>query len=257
MSTATVSTTAPSFSPVAASAAHAGRALVTGATSGIGRAAALRLARDGFEVIVHGRDEARGAETVRAIEAEGGRASFVAASLEDLGDVRRLAEQAGDVDVLVNNGGFSWFGASAALDAATFDRMFASNVRATYFLTAAIAPKMAARGRGSIVNVGSMAGSIGMAGGAAYSATKAAVEAMTRAWAAEYSPAGVRVNAVAPGPVYTASPEEMIRAIGDTTILRRAAQPEEIAETIAFLASDRAGYITGATFAVDGGRTAI
>jgi NAD(P)-dependent dehydrogenase (short-subunit alcohol dehydrogenase family) len=102
-----------------------------------------------------------------------------------------------------------------------------------------------------------MAGSVGLAGGAAYSATKAALEAMTRAWAAEYGPSGVRVNAVAPGPVYTASSETVIRALGETTILKRAAQPDEIADTIAFLASDRSRYITGATIAVDGGRTAI
>jgi NAD(P)-dependent dehydrogenase (short-subunit alcohol dehydrogenase family) len=113
------------------------------------------------------------------------------------------------------------------------------------------------RGRGSIVNLGSMAGSVGLAGGAAYSGTKAALEAMTRAWAAEYGPSGVRVNAVAPGPVYTASPEAAIRALGETTILKRAAQPEEVAGLIGFLASDRAAYITGATLAVDGGRTAI
>jgi NAD(P)-dependent dehydrogenase (short-subunit alcohol dehydrogenase family) len=256
MSTATTAATLASSSSFA-DAGRRRRALVTGATSGIGRAAALRLASDGFEVIVHGRDAARGAATVRAIAAAAGRATFIAASLEDLGDVRRLAEAAGDIDVLVNNGGFAWFGASDTLDVETYDRMFASNVRATYFLTAAVAPKMAARGRGSVINLGSMAGSVGMAGGAAYSATKAALEAMTRAWAAEYSAAGVRVNAIAPGPVYTASPEEVIRAIGDTTIMKRAAQPEEIAETIAFLASERAGYITGATIAVDGGRTAI
>ena len=247
----------PSSAPSIAPAAGTRRALVTGATSGIGRATALLLARDGFEVLVHGRDEARGAETVHAIVAAGGRAEFVAASLDDLGDVRRLAERAGEVDVLVNNGGFAWFGPSETLDVATYDAMFASNVRATYFLTAALAPGMARRGRGSIINLGSMAGSVGLAGGAAYSATKAALEAMTRAWAAEWSLSGVRVNAVAPGPVYTASPENVIRAIGETTIVKRAAQPEEIAETIAFLASDRAGYITGATIAVDGGRTAI
>lgn len=96
----------------------------------------------------------------------------------------------------------------------------------TSFLTAAIAPRMVSRRHGSIINLGSIAGSVGLAGGDAYSATKAALEAMTRAWAAEYSPAGVRVNAVAPGPVYTASPEQVIRAIGETTILKRAAQPE-------------------------------
>lgn len=233
------------------------RALVTGATSGIGRASALLLARDGFDVLVHGRDAARGAETVREIEAGGGQARFIAADLDDPGDLRRLAEEAADVDVLVNNGGFAWFGATADLDVAMYDRLFASNVRSAYFLVAAIAPRMAARGRGSIVNLGSMAGQVGLAGGAAYSATKASLGALTRAWAAEFSPAGVRVNAVAPGPVYTASPAERIRALGETTLLRRAAQPGEIAEVIAFLASDKASYITGATLAVDGGRTAV
>ena len=95
---------------------------------------------------------------------------------------------------------------SAAFDVAAFDTLFAGNVRAPFLLVAAIAPGMAARGRGSIVNVSSMAGGVGLAGGAAYGATKASVEAMTRAWAAEYSPSGVRVNAIAPGPVYTSTP---------------------------------------------------
>ena len=122
------------------------RALVTGATSGIGRAVALQLARDEAEVLVHGRDAARGAETVEEITASGGRARFVAADLSDPAQLDDLAEQAGPVDVLVNNAGFSWFGPTAELDVATFDRLFAANVRAAYFLVAALAPKMAARG---------------------------------------------------------------------------------------------------------------
>jgi NAD(P)-dependent dehydrogenase (short-subunit alcohol dehydrogenase family) len=235
------------------------RALVTGATSGIGRAVALQLARDGAEVLVHGRDAGRGAQTVTEITDAGGRARFVAADLGNAGDVQRLANDVGDVDILINNAGISVFGPTAEFDVSAFDKMFASNVRAPFILVAALAPGMASRGRGSIVSLSSMAGGVGIVGGAAYGATKASLEAMTRAWAAEYSGSGVRVNAIAPGPVYTPTPSgpEFIPALGETTPMRRASQPEEIAEVIAFLASPRASYVTGTTVAADGGRRAV
>ena len=233
-------------------------ALVTGATSGIGRATALALAADGFDVIVHGRDADRGAATVASIEATGGTARFIAADLAKPEEVTRLASEAGAVDVLINNGGISWFGPSADLDTATFDTLFASNVRASYQLVAALAPGMAERGHGSIVSLDSMAGHVGLAGGAAYGATKAALTAMTRAWAAEFSPAGVRVNTVAPGPVYSdGANHDLIANLGSTTLLNRGAQVAEIAQVIAFLASEKASYITGALIPVDGGRTAV
>jgi NAD(P)-dependent dehydrogenase (short-subunit alcohol dehydrogenase family) len=234
-------------------------ALVTGATSGIGKAAAEELGRHGAEIVVHGRDPDRGSAVAGTITAAGGKARFVAADLTDPAQLDHLVDQAGAVDVLVNNAGFSWFGPTAELDVATFDRLFAANVRAAYFLVAALAPKMAARGSGSIISLGSMAGQIGLAGGAAYGATKATLAAMTRSWAAEFSPRGVRVNAIAAGPVLTngAAAPDRIKALGATTLLARPAQPGEIASVIAFLASPKASYVTGAVIAADGGRTAI
>ncbi|MFI9781548.1 SDR family NAD(P)-dependent oxidoreductase [Streptomyces sp. NPDC051956] len=233
-------------------------ALVTGATSGIGRATAKKLARDGFKVLVHGRDADRGAAVVKEIERAGGSAEFLAADLTDIAALKQLAEAAQGVEVLVNNAGFSWFGPTADLEPDTFDALFDANVRSAYYLTAAIAPQMAERGEGTVINLGSMAGQIGLAGGAAYGATKAALTSLTRAWAAEYSPRGVRINTIAPGPAYTGgSSRESLTALGKTTLLSRTAEAEEIADVIAFLVSPAAGYVTGAVIPVDAGRTAV
>jgi len=231
--------------------------LVTGATSGIGHAAAVQLAAQGATVVVHGRNVTRGVAVVAEIENRGGSARFVGADLTEQAEVLRLAREVGDVDILVNNAGVPWFGPSAKLAANTLDQLFAANVQAPYLLVSVLAPKMVVRGDGVIINVASRAGTVGQPDSAAYGATKAALASFTRSWAAEYGPAGIRVNAISPGPVYTrAAKRELFDASGETTLLGRAAEPHEIADVIGFLASPRASYITGTNIAVDGGRTA-
>jgi len=237
-------------------------ALITGSTGGIGAETAKLMAGAGANVIVTGRNPERGAATVRAITEQGGTARFVPADLADLVSLGRLVEASGVVDILVNNAAIFPGGPTVAQDVESFDAVLAANVRAPYFLTAALAPGMIAKGAGSIINVSTMAARIGMAGLSTYSASKAALESLTRTWAAEFSPAGVRVNTVAPGPtrtdmVLTTMGEDGATQIGKSTLLGRLATPREIAEVIFFLATDRAGYITGATIAADAGRTAI
>lgn len=236
------------------------RALVTGATSGIGRATAQRLAAEGATVILSGRDEARGAEVTAAIERAGGQAEFVAADLSRPSDVSALAERAGTVDILVNNAGVFPGGATHDITEAAFDDAFGVNVKAPFFLTAALAPPMAQRGEGAIVNVTTMVAQFGMPGLSVYGASKAATALLTKAWAAEYGPQGVRVNAVSPGPTRTPGTTAMgdgFEQIVSTIPVGRAAEAGEIADAIVFLASPQASYINGAIVPVDGGRLAV
>jgi 3-oxoacyl-[acyl-carrier protein] reductase len=233
-------------------------ALVTGSTSGIGRAIAQRLAAEGARVAVSGRDAARGAEAVAAL---GGDAVFVPADLSTAEGARDLAARAtaalgGRIDVLVNNAGVYPSGPTADLGDEDVEALLAVNIRAPHALVAAIAPAMAARGEGAIVNVGSWISRVGLGGGALYSATKAAIEQLSRSWAAEYGAAGVRVNAVSPG-VTSTEGTAGAGAILDAMVARmpagRLGRPEEVAAAVAFLASDDAAYVHGATFAIDGG----
>lgn len=237
-------------------------ALITGSTSGIGRETAALMAASGATVVVTGRNQERGEQTVKEITGNGGTARFIAADLADLDSLRRLADQAGAVDILVNNAGIFPGAPTVTQDVDSFDATLSANIRAPFFLTAALAPAMLAKGSGAIINVSTMAARIGMPGLAAYSASKAALESLTRTWAAEFSPAGVRVNAVAPGPTLTDAVlanmgQEGADQMGGTTLLGRVAAAREIAEVITFLATDRAGYITGAVIAADAGRTAV
>jgi NAD(P)-dependent dehydrogenase (short-subunit alcohol dehydrogenase family) len=221
---------------------------------------ARRLARHGAQVIVTGRDKQRGDEVIAAIEAEGGKARFITADLANFDDVQRLAEAAADVDVLVNNAGIFPGGPTEQTTPEDFDLVFAVNVKAPFYLTAAIAPRMAAQGGGAIINISTMAATIGMNGLAAYGASKAAIEALTRSWTAEYGPQGVRVNVVAPGPTRTPASVamgEMFDALTATLPAGRGAEPDEIAAAVSFLASDEASFIYGAVLPADGGRVAV
>jgi len=237
------------------------KALVTGGTSGIGREVAKQLAELGAEVYVTGRDAGRGAEAVAEIEGAGGTAHFVAADLADFDAVGKLAEEVGAVDILVNNAGIFSFAPAPEESREAFEAMFDVNVRAPYFLTAALAPGMAGRGGGAIVNVSTMVAELGMPTSSAYAASKAALASLTRTWASEFAESGVRVNAVTVGPTSTggasAMSDDEVAFVRGLTKLNRSAEPREIAEAIAFLASPRASYVTGANVAVDGGATAV
>jgi NAD(P)-dependent dehydrogenase (short-subunit alcohol dehydrogenase family) len=236
-------------------------ALVTGAGSGIGRATALLLAEHGACVVLVGRRLNRLEEVANEIVAAGGHARTVAADLVELGEVSRLVAEAGDIDILVNSAGIFPFANTANQTVEDFDALFAVNVRGTYFLTASILQKMAAKGGGRVVNITSIAGIEGLEAAGVYGATKAALASMTRSWSTEFARYGVRVNAIAPGNIRTDAVVDMLGAddfeeqgrTGNPT--GRLGEPREIAEAVLFLASPGASYLSGVELAVDGGYT--
>jgi NAD(P)-dependent dehydrogenase (short-subunit alcohol dehydrogenase family) len=232
-------------------------ALVTGATAGIGRAVALRLAANGVDLVVHGRDPERGAQLVKEITADGGTARFAAADLTDPGEVLALAEEAGAVDILVNNAGIYAFTSTSGTTAESFDRQFAVNTRAPFLLVGALAPGMAERGYGSIVNITSTAATSPAPVGSAYGASKAAVELLTRSWATEFGARGVRVNGVSPGPVRTAGTTAMlgdnVEMLGRANLRERIGEPDEIARVVEFLVDADSSYVNGTVIVANGG----
>jgi NAD(P)-dependent dehydrogenase (short-subunit alcohol dehydrogenase family) len=240
-------------------------ALITGGTSGIGRATADKLARLGIHVIVVGRNVERGEKTVAEIRAAGGRADFISSDLRNASSAREVARRAvelgdGRVDILINNAGIYPFGPTHETTEEMFERVYALNVKAPYFLVAELAPLMAKTGKGAIVNLSTMVADYGAPGMSLYGSSKAAINLLTKVWAAEYGPSGVRVNAVSPGPTRTEGTDTMgegLEQLAAQAPAGRPATPDEIAEAIVFLATDRASFIHGARLAVDGGRTAV
>ncbi|HEX3619378.1 MAG TPA: SDR family oxidoreductase [Candidatus Udaeobacter sp.] len=240
-------------------------ALITGGTSGIGRATAAKLAQIGIHVIVVGRNAERGEKAIAEIRAEGGKADFISSDLRDAASALEVARKAielgnGRVDILINNAGIYPFGPTHEMTEEMFERVYSLNVKAPYFLVAQLAPLMAKRGKGAIVNVSTMAADYGAPGMSLYGSSKAAINLLTKVWAAEYGPSGVRVNAVTPGPTRTEGTGAMgegLEQLAAQAPAGRPATPDEIAEAIIFLATDRASFIYGAKLAVDGGRTAV
>jgi NAD(P)-dependent dehydrogenase (short-subunit alcohol dehydrogenase family) len=239
-------------------------AVITGSTSNIGRAIAIRFADEGARVVVTGRDAERGNAVVTTIRASGGEATFLAHDLDGSVDAsRELAEQAtgiyGPIEVLVNNAGIYPPGGTLAIDGETFDRILAVNVKAPYFLTAALVPAMAAVGRGVVINLGSWGARLGIPAGTAYAASKGAMETLTRAWAAEFGPQGIRVNAISPGVTFDGAHPvaEVAGPMMATTPLGRLVAPDAVAGAAVFLASDDATDIHGTVLDVDGGRSSV
>jgi 3-oxoacyl-[acyl-carrier protein] reductase len=237
-------------------------ALVTGSSSGIGEAVARVLAASGARVIVSGRNAERTHGVVTTIERGGGRASALVGDLAtSASEVRRFGDRAmslagGRIDILVNNAGIYPATATAELGDDDLDDVLAINIRAPHVLVATLAPAMAERGSGSVVNIGSWMARVGLPFGAMYTASKAALEQMTRTWAAEYGPRGVSVNTVAPGATSTpgnAESADVLAAMTAVTVAGRPVRPVDVAYAVRFVVSAEARFLSGSVVDVDGG----
>ncbi|HEY8027088.1 MAG TPA: glucose 1-dehydrogenase [Burkholderiaceae bacterium] len=242
--------------------------LITGALTGIGRATAFAFAAEGYNVVVSGRRAEAGAQLARELRDQGVAAEFLQADVSDETQVAALVadtiKRFGHIDVAVNNAGVEGeLGPITGQTTANYRATFDTNVLGTLLSLKYELAAMQAQGSGAIINLSSIVGQVGMAGASVYAASKHAVEGLTKTAALEVAAAGIRVNAVAPGPVDTAMLDRFTGGNADAKAglyammpAKRGAQPEEIAQTIVFLASDKARYLTGQSIAIDGAYTA-
>ena len=234
-------------------------AVITGAAQGIGAGTARRLAASGASVVVADIQEARGREVVAAIKHAGGVASFVYADVSEERQIEAMVDAAvahyGRLDILVNNAHFEVHGSATEISAEDWDRSYAVLVRALFLGAKYVIPHLRAQGGGSIVNIASVLGRHAKTRYVTYTSAKAAVAQLSRQLALDYGPDAIRVNTVTPGVVLTESEPSSSDAVLNTTPLRRAGLPADIANAVCFLVSDQADFITGADLLVDGGIT--
>lgn len=244
-------------------------AIVTGGASGIGRAIAISFAAQGAQVVIAARDADRGATVVNEIARRNGRAVFIETDVSRSDSVSSMVERAaslfGSLEVVVNNSGIETEEGQVGPSEVDWDRMFETNTKGTWLCCKAAMPYLL-QTQGAIINNASMAGLLGVAGSVGYAASKAAVVSLSKSLALAYADQGVRVNVVCPGPVDTqmtydewdlvGGREEGLRRALALSPARRISSPDEVADLVRFLASDRARSITGAVIPIDGGKTA-
>ena len=247
-------------------------ALVTGGSSGIGRATALAFARGGARVVIAARGLTRGEAVVREIEDLGGTALFIPTDMSKAADItaliQRTVQNYGKVDIAVNSAGTVTGGLTAELSEEAFDQTVAVNLRGVWLVMKYEIKQMLIQGGGTIVNISSVNGLIGTPGASAYAASKHGVTGLSKSAALEYARSGIRINTVCPGAFRTpmlegiweqmspGEPEKAEARYSERVPMGRVGRPEEVAEAIVWLCSDAASYVTGAVLTVDGGLAA-